>query len=441
MLEALQSAKSNLRKVTANSSAPLSEITRANDSTDTDHIRAVTGIHTDEGRVAYFLDGGIDAWYDELKNGLESKGKAIDDVTFLTTLVSLTRDEKEALHSMFREIFADMVSVEDASCAAHRTVQHESYEKQDYFVLLQERVSQMREKIRSECLESNRLSSLSCRLETVICEQHGKAAFVKLTTRSPKDSYYAICEARRALQAKKLSLDCNQGNVDNHNQLWVAFAESLRLQQCVTSGETALLLLATSHRVHEDLTTDLFDNPRGKQSDQIQLSVRTFDVAVAPHTEFRGFVWDRKFVCCGQYFHQLHFPEFQDSAITRQIALDLRRFYDEKIVHGIPEFLSKCPCFMMDLVWKQNEGNGNEASSMVMLTEINPFDGEAIGVFPASTGLFTWDDVAGDRQLMLGKRADFELRVRKELLITSKNLKSHPDLKNLSPLWKCAIYG
>lgn len=436
MLEALQSAKSNLRKVTADSSATRGDIARVSDSADTENIRAVTGIHTDEGRVAYFLDGGIDAWYDELKNGLESRGKAIDDVTFRTTLVSLARDEKEVLHSLFKEIFADMVSVEDASCAAHTTLQHQSSEKQDYFTRLQDRVSDMREKIRSEC--QNRLSSLCSRLETAICEQHGKAAFVKLTTRSPKDSYYAICEARRALQEKRPALDDKQADVDRHNQLWIAFAESLRLQQRVTSGETALLLLATSNRVHEDLTTDLFDNPRGK--DQIQLSIRTFDVAVAPHTEFRGFVWDRKFVCCGQYFHQLHFPEFQDPAILRQISSDLRRFYDETIVHAIPEFLSKCPCFMMDLVWKQSS-NGNEASSSVTLTEINPFDGEAIGVFPASTGLFSWDDVAGDRHLMLGKCADFELRVRKEVLITSKNLKSHPDLKNLSPLWKCAIYG
>jgi hypothetical protein len=271
----------------------------------------------------------------------------------------------------------------------------------------------------------------------VICEQHGKAAFVKLTTRSPKDSYHAICEARRALQETRSVLDNRRDDADYHNQLWISFAENLRLQQCVESGETALLLLATSNRVHEDLTTDLFENPGGKQADQIQLSVRTFDVTVAPHTEFRGFVWNQKFVCCGQYFHQLHFSELQDQAIIDSISSDLRQFYDETLAPNMAEFLRKCPCFMMDLVWKKSGGKGGAAST-VMLTEINPFDGEAIGVFPASTGLFNWDR---DRKLMIGGCNDFELRVRTESLITSRNLKSHPDLKNLSPVWKEAIYG
>lgn len=205
----------------------------------------------------------------------------------------------------------------------------------------------------------------------------------------------------------------------------------------MSSGDKALLLLATSNRVYEDLTTDLFENPGGK--DQIQLSIRTFDSSVTPQTEFRGFVWDKRFVCCGQYFHQLYFPAFQDDVLLARISADLQRFYDETIVPNMSEFLSKCPCFMMDLIWKQE--SNSDAESSVMLTEINPFDGEAIGVFPASTGLFSWDDVQGDRQLMMGKRQQFELRVRKEVLITAKNLKTHPDLRNLSPVWKEAIYG
>lgn len=145
-------------------------------------------------------------------------------------------------------------------------------------------------------------------------------------------------------------------------------------------------------------------------------------------------IWNKEFVCCGQYFHQLYFSELNgDDAgcgLLDQISTDLRRFYAEMLRPNMNTFLQKCPCFMMDLVWTENR---------VLLTEINPFDGEAVGVFPASTGLFSWDD-ARDRQLMMGQ-ANFDLRVRKEALITGENLRTHPDLRNLSPLWKEAIYG
>merc|ERR1711924_89902 len=111
------------------------------------------------------------------------------------------------------------------------------------------------------------------------------------------------------------------------------------------------------------------------------------------------------------------------SQVLGRISSDLRSFFDEVLAPSIPEFLKRCPCFMMDLVWTQER---------VLLTEINPFDGEAVGVFPASTGLFSWDD-AEDQRLMMGQR-DFELRVRHEPLITAQNLKTHPALRNLSPL-------
>lgn len=427
----LQSAMQRLRKVEATS---LQRVQQSLESESDMHrdVRAVTGIHTDEARVAYFLDGGIDAWYDEIKQSLESKGKPIDDVTFPTTLVSLSRDEKLILHTLFKEVFGDIASAEDSS----DTAKQKCADKQDYFAQIEKRVATIHEKLRS----STELSSVASRIENAVLEKHGGAAFVKLTTRSPKDSYDALAGARRSLQDQKQILSASEvaeGEEDKHSLLWTTFAEELRLQQRVASGDKALLLLATSNRVYEDLTTDLFENPGGK--DQIQLSIRTFDSSVTPQTEFRGFVWDKRFVCCGQYFHQLYFPDFQDDVLLARISADLRRFYDETILPNMSEFLGKCPCFMMDLIWKQD--TISDAGASVMLTEINPFDGEAIGVFPASTGLFSWDDVQGDRQLMMGKSLEFEPRVRKEVLITAKNLRTHPELRNLSPVWKEAIYG
>lgn len=38
----------------------------------------------------------------------------------------------------------------------------------------------------------------------------------------------------------------------------------------------------------------------------------------------------------------------------------------------------------------------------VLIIEVNPFDGVCLGTFPASTGLFTWDD-EHDKKIMKGE--------------------------------------
>ena len=61
----------------------------------------------------------------------------------------------------------------------------------------------------------------------------------------------------------------------------------------------------------------------------------------------------------------------------------------------------------MDFAWL---GEG----SKVIVIELNPFDGVCLGTFPASTGLFLWDNLS-DRKIMKGE-ADFEFRLREEPL-------------------------
>jgi hypothetical protein len=414
LADQLQAARGNLRRTPQ--LAPKS-ITVQERSAE---IRAVTGVKNDDDRVRYYLNGGVDAWFDELDFNLQREGKlGIGDVTFVTSLVSLSRQEKEAIHDWFKEAFGDVVSVEDSSESALKAMEQAG----GYFKILERKVEEMRARIENDGCN---LRALCDRLDSSIQENHGGSAFVKLTTRSPKDSYWAFCRARDGrTESERKSED---GRTDD-NTLWTNFAEALRQKQCLNNGKDAVLLLTTSRRVFEDLATDLFENPSGV--DQVQLTVRTFDASVTPQTEFRGFVWNKRFVCCGQYFHQLHFPELSmNDELVARISEDLRRFYEEELAPNIPDFLQRCPCFMMDLMWTEDR---------VLLTEINPFDGEAVGVFPASTGLFSWDD-PDDRRLMMGE-SNFEMRIRKEALLTTENLRKHPDLRNLSPLWKEAIYG
>lgn len=346
------------------------------------------------------------------------------------------------------------------------------------------------------------LRHLEKRLEDCILEKashtgkqkaQNEKAFVKLTTRSPKDSVSALQRAGenfrkqvRSEQERRRTLNCCtttikseceinsniKGNnadeiestrnfcTDNsvgtesttkrtstssldlpakisHNDRWHWLAECNRLALSVSTGREAIRLLADSRRVFEDLTTDL-ESSAAAGACSVDLVVRTFDARVTPATEFRGFVWAGKFVGVGQYFHQLYFPELHLK--RTEIERDLVAFYEKKMRPALEKcgFLEKIPCFMMDLVWlgsssgKSEENEENE----VLLTEINPFDGEALGAFPGSTGLFCWEK---DRELMMGLRDRFELRlVPEEQQITDASLKLK---NNLSSDWKKIVYS
>jgi len=72
------------------------------------------------------------------------------------------------------------------------------------------------------------------------------------------------------------------------------------------------------------------------------------------------------------------------------------------------------------------------APNDVIIVELNPFDGMCLGTFPASTGLFLWDD-DNDRSVMTGEQP-FEMRIR------TSRLPTH-DLKNqCNPDWRRIIY-
>ena len=57
----------------------------------------------------------------------------------------------------------------------------------------------------------------------------------------------------------------------------------------------------------------------------------------------------------------------------------------------------------------------------VVVIELNPFDGVCLGVFPASTGLFLWENPE-DKLVMTGE-APFEFRLR-ETPLTEAQLKN-----------------
>jgi hypothetical protein len=260
------------------------------------------------------------------------------------------------------------------------------------------------------------LESLRERLEVAInieakLSPVGKA-FVKLSTRSPKDSKKALARAEQVYKARLSVVEATQGPVDA-NCRWRILCEETTNAGAVSNAADALELLLDSDRVYEDLEYAL-RGPTGKPPTEVTCSgvdvdvaklqwrtdlvARAWDPRLTPSSEFRGICWGGKLTCLCQYFHPLLFEELAEK--KEQILSDiLAVFAGPQVTAAVQGLGGHC---IVDFAWL---GPGE-----VVVVELNPFDGVCLGVFPASTGLFLWDNPI-DHEIMKGS-SPFEFRLR-----------------------------
>lgn len=235
--------------------------------------------------------------------------------------------------------------------------------------------------------------------------------FIKLTSRSPKDSRSLLHTA--SINYQKRVNDNNLASIkldEIENSKYIALCEEVTVAGCVYNGTQALQLFLDSERIAEDLKFALEDENNWIGG----ICIREWDKRLKIQSEFRGFCWDRKLNCLGQYFHSLYFPELLDQKDT--IEKDIRNFFEI-----IKEKISVPNC-LIDFAWL---GPG-----IVILIEVNPLM-EGLGSFTASTGLFDWNN---DIDIIQGKKP-FELRLKNEYPL-SKSLRN-----SCSHTWRKIIYG
>ena len=245
------------------------------------------------------------------------------------------------------------------------------------------------------------LEGLTERVDAILHEHFPspEGVFVKLSTRSPKDSRALL---RRATAAYRARLD-DAGNIPGappegphqDNARLVALSEEMVRAASIRTGREAVALLLDSDRVGEDLMY-AFDE-EGKAAAPVTLVVRAWDARIRPQCEFRGFVWEGRLTCIGQYWHSLHFPELEVGAARWRVPLFLGWYvspscffllqeHRDAIVRdlcGLFESIRASlpvPTAMLDLAWL---GPGEGA----LLIEVNPLM-EGLGSFKGSTGLF-----------------------------------------------------
>ena len=284
----------------------------------------------------YFFSTGMDRWYESLK-----------DDTFATEFIRMKKEEGRAILSLREDLYKKK----------NLSTQLPTFEVP---ILLK---------------------GLQTKINDVIASLSPEAGvFVKLTTRSPKDSTVANAKIRGAFLTKLPSLAmCSSAN-DRLALLVEVMTQALR----VRTGEEAIHLLVSSARVEEDLEYAL--NPDYDDFEKCMCLVVRKWVDIPQWAEFRGFVWEGKLTSIGQYNHPLYFPQLVER--RERIKSDLERFF-ATVKDRIP--LDR---YTVDFAWTEER---------VYVIEVNTFDGE----FNASTGLWNWET---DREQMM--KGPLELRIR-----------------------------
>uniref|UniRef100_A0A7S3PQZ1 Cell division cycle protein 123 n=1 Tax=Aplanochytrium stocchinoi TaxID=215587 RepID=A0A7S3PQZ1_9STRA len=236
------------------------------------------------------------------------------------------------------------------------------------------------------------LLPLTERIEQAITKNSwsDRGAFIKLSTRSPKDSETLLSKAKSRYKTRINTLR----KQPSEREKKILYCEELVAAAAVHSGHEAISILLDSWRVIQDLESAFEED--GKPVYPLSVVVRKWDTRVTPQTEFRAFIWGGKLTCIGQYWHFLHLPELKD--IKHEIAEDCCRFYEDHLKESMP-----VPNAMLDLAWL---GPGQ-----VLLIEINPLQ-EGMGDVAVSTGLFDFENKK-DKAVLTGK-APFEIRLRIE---------------------------
>lgn len=262
------------------------------------------------------------------------------------------------------------------------------------------------EEISKRCVSDEEKHALETAIDERMAEKGWDRVFVKLSTRSPKDSPVILSKAAKTYKQR------GGTEIPDLLQRVTLLAQAVQESFSVRSGREAVELLLTSERVVEDLEYAL-QAPHFEKLG-LHIVIREWEGAVPISNEFRGIVWDCKMNALGQYFHPLVFPDTLKQ--KEQIEADIRAVH-----HKLRPLLTEngFKHYIIDFAWL--------APGKVKIIELNPFDGVVLGCFPGSTGLFLWDSQSDKKTITQGP---FEFRMR------TTELPEHELKDRLERKWK-----
>lgn len=247
----------------------------------------------------------------------------------------------------------------------------------------------------SSALDALDGGALERAMDSLLAEKGWPAAFVKLSTRSPKDAPQILAKAKADFQAR------DGLSVPSLSERARIFSELVQNHFSVSGGREACELLAASTRVREDLEYAL-EAPRYEELG-LHIVLRRWDGPIPVANEFRGIVWAGQMNAVGQYYYSLVFPELE--ALRGQIERDLQEVYEGLRTKLNEAGFSYC---IIDFAWLGPKD--------VRVIEVNAFNGVTLGCLAQSTGLFLMDK---DEDRRIITEGPFELRLRTEAMSDS----------------------
>eukprot|EP01117_Protostelium_nocturnum_P013769 TRINITY_DN5176_c0_g1_i1.p1 TRINITY_DN5176_c0_g1~~TRINITY_DN5176_c0_g1_i1.p1 ORF type:complete len:347 (-),score=88.53 TRINITY_DN5176_c0_g1_i1:44-1084(-) len=249
-------------------------------------------------------------------------------------------------------------------------------------------------KISSNPSKQETLSNLKNRLDQVI-QSFGKekGAFVRLSTRSPKDVVLKLREKVEGILKKELE-DLKAGD-DLQKQIVALVRAAIKCMK-VHSGEEALDFLCKSERSYQDLFRRVLSHGDTKHW-HMMIVIREW-APIEPEYEFRGFVSKGKMTGLTQYYKSCFVPEIYQN--RKEILKRIESTF-EKVKPLIP-----LESFTIDFAVN---------SETVFVVELNPFG-------PCSSpALFSWSE---DNEILLD--GPFQFRVLDSLPKNPKSLMAKP---------------
>ena len=242
-------------------------------------------------------------------------------------------------------------------------------------------------------------------------------AFVRLSTRSPKDAPLFLPGLMRTRVVTELGrLTADEPGRYHRNQALAAAHRAFISALRVRGGRQAIDLLAASQRVCMDLQRAQMVQEGSEFA--CQCVVRGWDERVLPEREVRAFVSDGVLCAATQYHKVLFVPALDAARATVESVL---REMHARLQAALPNL----DTFTFDVAFCAPE-SGGELPMRCVLIEINhppPI---------AGTALFNWE-TEDDRQVLQGQGRDgdsFELRL---LSATSTRAELDAELEGFGP--------
>jgi len=181
----------------------------------------------------------------------------------------------------------------------------------------------------------NLLKNLEKRLDEAIASFGDVGAFVKLSSRSPKDTCVQMHSMRVMIADEMKETQKIIGREMNETEWHCSGVSAYVDASCkvlrVHSGKEAMYLMLYSDRVYSDITRMELANAGDAK---IQVAVRRWDPRVVPALEFRAFVFGHTMTACTQYYKLVYDPNL--AAHSKEISDLIRNYHDEHLKPLIP---------------------------------------------------------------------------------------------------------